>query len=306
MAHLELLFHFCTSTSYSLSSGEASKLLWQTTVVQIALKYDYLMQGLLSITSFHLAFLKPAQRDHYISQALDLHHSALAKGVPALSNITAENTEAVYMFSMLTFVFSFARPRGPDDALLGRGSNLGEWLVMFRGLRTVVESLDMSILTAGPIGPMLLIGSRRTAYHHSVSIQVDHLWTLQRFINESTCDTDERQTYSKTIDQLRVSYNVVYSPESAECYSIGPPEATDSFVWLYRLSDHFLKLLGEKKQESLAILAYFCVLLKRHDAVWWVHGWSEHLISQIHQRLDEEHRLWINWPIREIGWLPPS
>lgn len=235
MAHLELLFHYCTSTSYSLSGSDALKIMWQTTVVQIALRNDYLMQCLLSITSFHLAFLKPERQDYYVSQALELHHLALVKGVPALSSIQVENYEAVYLFSMLTFIFSFARPRGPDDALLGRGSGLGEWLVMFRGLRTVVESLDMSELSAGPLGPLILIGTRRHIFHGSVPSHIDHLWALQRFINDSICDKDDRHTYNETIDQLRVSYNVVYNKTSDQ-YSHELPEVSifPAKMWTFR------------------------------------------------------------------------
>jgi hypothetical protein len=33
-------------------------------------------------------------------------------------------------------------------------------------------------------------------------------------------------------------------------------------------------------------------------------GWSIHLISGIYDSLDEEHRLWLRWPMEEIGWVP--
>jgi hypothetical protein len=40
------------------------------------------------------------------------------------------------------------------------------------------------------------------------------------------------------------------------------------------------------------------------DSCWWMEGWATHLIAKIYHLLDEEHRLWIRWPIEEIGWIP--
>lgn len=98
------------------------------------------------------------------------------------------------------------------------------------------------------------------------------------------------------ISQNTISY--VYS---------GPPEEhepADAFVWLYRVNEDYLQLLRERTQVALTIFGFACVLLKRLEFQWWVRGWSTHIISIVYNLVDEEHRLWLRWPIEEIGWIP--
>jgi hypothetical protein len=57
-------------------------------------------------------------------------------------------------------------------------------------------------------------------------------------------------------------------------------------------------------QEAVVIFAHFSILLKHHESHWWLQGWAEHLISRAYEILDDEHRSWIEWPMREVGWMP--
>jgi hypothetical protein len=227
-----------------------------------------------------------------------LHQAALSKGTPALSNITFEGNEDLCLFAQLTCIFALGRPRAEGEFLFEGNSGLAEWLVMFRGARTVFESLDTVSLHAGPLGPMFAAGVRRAQLQSSAPTQIDHLWMLQRVINDTTCVREERIVYNVTLDQLREPFNLTYNQG---VYSI---ESSDVLRWLYVVSEEYLELLSQRKPEALAIFAYYCVLLKKLDALWWVQGLGEKLISQIHNVLDESSRLWINWPMREIGWIP--
>lgn len=298
MAHLELLYNYCMSTCHTLSWNPVLKTLYQTSVLKIGLECDYVMHSILSMSALHLARLKPDQERYYLTQALDLHRASLTGGSAAVSNVTPGNCVHLYVFSIFTFMFALARPRESNAFLLEGETGLGQWLFMFRGTRIVVESSDQSLLREGILGPMFKIGRQRVELQASSSSQVDHLWMLQRLVNETKCSNEELRTYNTAIDDLRRSFNVLYNQNPHTC------EAADVFLWLYKLSDAYLHLLHQRRPEALAIFAYFCVLLKLLDTSWWVQGCSTHLISQIHGALDEEHRLWITWPIREIGWIP--
>lgn len=86
-------------------------------------------------------------------------------------------------------------------------------------------------------------------------------------------------------------------------------DLSDAFVWLFIVADDFLPLLKPSAgpaQEALAIFAHFCILLKRLDGEWWLQGWGTHLILRCHSLLDDEHRLWIRWPIEEAGIVVSS
>lgn len=298
MSHLELLYHFVTMTSFTLSSDDVVKVLWQTSVVKAGLQCEYVMHSILALSALHLARLKPEDDQSYLAQAVALHQAALSKGSPDLSDITPENGENLYLFAMLTCFFELGRPRVVDQFLLEGDTGLAEWLGMFRGTRTVVECLDQQALYAGPLGPIFAQGARRAIARSSAPTQIDHLWMLQHAINDSTANRDDRAVYNKEIEQLQQAFNHIQNQSPHQV------ESSDVFIWLYRASEDYLLLLGQRKPEALAILAYFCVLIKKLDAIWWVKGLGDHLFSQIHNALDELHRLWITWPMREIGWIP--
>lgn len=100
------------------------------------------------------------------------------------------------------------------------------------------------------------------------------------------------------ISELQKSFAVAYSGVYDTL------ESSDVFIFLFCVSGDYLTLLKDRTQESLAIFAHFCIIAKKLEHYWWSDGWSEHLMSQIYAMLDEEHRLWIRWPMEEIGWLP--
>jgi len=121
---------------------------------------------------------------------------------------------------------------------------------------------------------------------------------LYQQIIHSDANQEHCQAYSAAIKELKKSFAVFYRP------GFNAYEPTDAFIWIFHLEDDFLALLQERTQEALAIFAFFCVLLKRTELAWWVGGWSFHLLSKIYYLLDVEHRLWIQWPMEETGWMP--
>ena len=75
-----------------------------------------------------------------------------------------------------------------------------------------------------------------------------------------------------------------------------------ALMWLVKVPDPFIELLKSLDSEALCVMAFFCVLLNRLEHLWWVEGWAFHLIERIYSTLDSRYRLWIRWPLEEIGW----
>lgn len=84
-------------------------------------------------------------------------------------------------------------------------------------------------------------------------------------------------------------------------------DADDVFVWQWCVANDLLPLLkgSDVRQEAVVIFAHFLILLKKLENQWWLEGWASHLMGQAWASLDQEHRLWIQWPIEELGWVPP-
>lgn len=99
------------------------------------------------------------------------------------------------------------------------------------------------------------------------------------------------------------------TPAAGQLPPSSPPqlEAWDVLVWQWKFSDDFARLLRgpEPEQEAVAIYSHFFVMLKRLESQWWLEGWATHLMEKAWAVLDEEHRGWVQWPIEELGWVPP-
>jgi hypothetical protein len=273
--------------------------LWRTAVPELGFSYPFVMHGILAVSALHLAHFRPQRREFYLSQAMHHHHIGLGTAISILPHITEENCTALYTFSTFAFIFALARPRKDDDLLLIGDIDVAEWLFLIRGTRSIVE-FSYPILLAGPLGPMFITGAKRSTLREQAMAENDHLAELLHLLETNVSDASILEVYSKSIMDLKRSFNIFYSNRSTR------DEGCDAFEWIFRLSNEFVDLLTNRAQESLVIFAYFCVLIKHLDGYWWSNDWSEHLVSRIYSLLDNEHRLWIRWPIEEIGWIPNS
>ena len=61
------------------------------------------------------------------------------------------------------------------------------------------------------------------------------------------------------------------------------------------MSQDFVQLIDERYSRALAVLAHYCVLLKRNNHVWHLRGLGEGLLENIWEALGVEWRPWIQW-----------
>lgn len=137
----------------------------------------------------------------------------------------------------------------------------------------------------------------QAAESHSADTQ-SPLQNLRMWLDESEQDTHRLYIYNRAVKELQSLYRLLQMDTRLEIL--------DAFVWIWEVADDFLPLLELPTQEAVAIFAYFFVVLKRLDDQWWLQGWADHLMSQAYATLDDEHRLWIGWPIEQIGWIIPE
>lgn len=115
-------------------------------------------------------------------------------------------------------------------------------------------------------------------------------------------------TYAHALDELELALVARTSGQQAG----GGGDVLDAMIWMWEVSDSLMPLLkpsptGEgPAQEAVAIFAHYSLLLKYHESHWWLWGWAEHVLSRAWAMLDEEHRGWIEWPVREVGWVQPE
>lgn len=296
---LELLHNYDTSTAYTLESIPALQTFLRLTVPRMAFSHPFLLHAILAISALHLAHFKRDLRAHYLSQANYHYHAALPTVTSLLSATINEDTcRALYIFSTLSSIFTLGMGPKPGDFLVFDEEGAADWLIRFRGVRALMES-QPGVLQHSELSPLFSISARQM---DQPAPKNQHLQSLRQLIIERASNLPDVHVFIAALDDLAQSF-----PDS---YTLGLRSTQTSlqivFVWLYRLSDDFVQHLQKRNAVALVVLAHFCVLLNSLSSIWWIKGWVEHLLAAIYAELDAEHRMWINWPMEEIGWIPGS
>ncbi|GAW14073.1 hypothetical protein ANO14919_034650 [Xylariales sp. No.14919] len=298
--HLELLHNYTTSTYATLSESPALRDFYRITAVQVGLKCDYVMRALLAISSLQLAYYRPHMREHYQSVAMHHHQIASRVAINLMQDVNPSTAENLFLFSVLTIFYAFGCPRRDSHLLLVGEGGIPSWLLLHQGTRALTE---LAIAQGdGPLAPLFKHGvdrwCAREIERQTTSSAHRHLDRLQALIEHDEPDEGHRNAYIKAITQLHKSF-LAMDCEVGRAYDV-----TDVFVWVYEVAEDFLPLLRAQTQNAVTILAFFCVLFKGLKGQWWLHGWADHLIAKSYALLDREHRLLIQWPMEEVGYVP--
>lgn len=191
-------------------------------------------------------------------------------------------------------------PRDPSASLLIGESVLPDWIFLLNGVRHLLMALQSNPYS-GILTPIVRNGAKRwQASHEPEHKEANILHELAANVRSTVADPAELEIYERTIEELRCQVSIALSCER------GDLDVMDAFVWHFMVADSFMPLLKQMKQEAVAIFAHSLIILNALQNHRWLHGWDTFLMSRIWDILDEEHRLWIQWPVEEIGWVPPS
>ncbi|KFY76288.1 hypothetical protein V499_04014 [Pseudogymnoascus sp. VKM F-103] len=297
LVNMELLHHYTTSTYHTLRRDPVQRTLWQMTVCEIGFSNEFVLRGILAIAALHLASLRPSRKDFYISRGIMHHELGLRRATSLLPYMDKENCTPLCIFAALAGIFAMARPRTQEDFLLVNDKGLANWMVLMRGMSSIIGSATPTLFS-GPLGPMFQNGHRRFLLRSpeppmDSSVHGEEVKLLQQRILSSCVDPRLIEAYIGALTELHMSLNVLYT--YAETY-----EASDAFIWVFRTPEAYFVLLKNQDPGALCIFAFFCVLLHQLGAHWWAKGWSTHLMDQIYRLLDDEHRYWVQWPIKQI------
>lgn len=301
---LELLHHYTTSACLTFTADPMVRNFWRVNVPQMGFNTPYILKGILSLSALHLAKFRPERKDFYLAAALSQHNAAVSLVSRLILTITAENCVELFLFSSITNYFAFGKPREPDNFLLTRHGALPDWLVLFRGVRAVMET-ELDAILQSPVAAMFETGFATHEYWISHTFENETLRALEANIGESLQDEPQKlDAMMPAMDALKRSYAMFYAAGPDSKVHSDDDKVRAIGIWLYKISGEFIALVGEGNSEALCILAYFCVLMRRLDFLWWMEGWGLHLIESIYSRLNDSYRCWIRWPIEEIGWVP--
>ncbi|ETS73871.1 hypothetical protein PFICI_14817 [Pestalotiopsis fici W106-1] len=297
---LELLHHYDTSTCLTLTTEPLTRNFWRVNIPQIGFTTPYILKGVLAVAALHLARYRPERKDFYTTLAFHHHNAALAQASPLITKVDTDNCVNLFLFSTITYYFAFGKPRSPTDFFLADNDAVPDWLYLFRGVRALMESTG-KLMRASSIAFIFEEGIKMHRAWEALEYENEGFQELQRNIQASvgTHEPAKLRVLLDAVETLRKSYAVVHDGSQSD-----ENKSRGVFVWVYKISDFYVDLVSAGDNEALCVLAYFCVLLRRLDFMWWIEGWGLHLIERIYARLNDKYRLWIRWPIEEIGWVP--
>ncbi|KAI0024850.1 hypothetical protein F4780DRAFT_479953 [Xylariomycetidae sp. FL0641] len=301
MQDLELIHNFTTSTFSTMSESLVIRDFYRISLVQIGFACDYIMRALLAVSALQLAHYRPHMRDYYQSLAMTHHQKASRTVMALMTNVDASTAQNLFLFSVLTVFVALASPRKETGFLLVGESGFPDWMFLLQGTRGFVQVMGEAAM-GGVLAPIMNHGKARYIYRADTRERSSpahlHLDYMRTMIARQQSDPNLVRVYDRSIEELQLSY------AAFDNHNNKARDVTDAFVWIFEVAEDLLPLLRVPTQEAVAIFAFFCVLFKRLENQWWLHGWADHLIEKSYYLLDEEHRLWIRWPIEEIGWVP--
>ncbi|KAJ5972264.1 uncharacterized protein N7479_002182 [Penicillium vulpinum] len=299
-ADLRLFHHFVTETYRTLTDETTDhNRVWQTHLPQWGFSSPSIFHLILALAALHLGHLHPEKRDQYVIQADD-HFTFGIRSVSAiLSNLDSENCQSIYMSTVLICFVYFAHGPKPGEYLVFSETGKAEWLVLMRGVRSILMSSHDKIFTgvlqsyADPairgVSPLLQDELRKNQ---------SRIKEVQHFIEAQARGSSTCQIYAGAFENLLEMFEKAYQYRSAgkDDVSLMP------FVigWIYRRPEEFIGLLEEKEPLSLIILAYWCILLKFMRSSWLMIAWDRHVISGIRESLGVGFHQWIEWPVGVI------
>lgn len=310
---MALFHHFITSPE--LGAAHPSM---QNQLSRLGFSSHYLLRLLLAYSGFHITRSQKSKglaptigpEIDYYAEAERHYEIAVRETTAAVPLLNKENAHALYAASIFIFICSIAKGPRPGEFLAFRTDGQAGCLSLFLGVRSILEicnnilSIDIAPLHAGTIqeldspteGDQQKSASLRT--QDKAREYDDQLRQLRHLITAAHEHSHPYyESYCGALDMLHYTHQAIQSNSH-----LAPPELFPQvFGWLYTLPDNVLMELQQLQPLALVLYAFFVVLLKELDSVWFIRQWPEHILSGIYHHLDDYHRQLIQWPMEQLG-----
>ncbi|KAF1979584.1 hypothetical protein BU23DRAFT_586213 [Bimuria novae-zelandiae CBS 107.79] len=292
---IELMYHWTTTTANTLSSQTPGVIFWRTQVTEIALQHHHVLHLILAITAHHLARFRLERHDQFLGLANHHYATALPTVTAELSQLNPDNCDAVLISVELIAFIKWAKGPQPGEYLAFGEKGQSDFLVMFRGIRTTIETLGYENFTKSH-APNI---RKRMKPLPNVAGTLDYEKPLAEL-----CDYIQYSSSPETLECNTRSYDVLLEMYKNR-YGGVDGEYHVSFGWIYRMKEEFLAALQRHDSVPLVIYAHFAVLMNDMERFWYMQGWTTHVLAGIWEILRDEDRVHMRWPINVVGWIPP-
>jgi hypothetical protein len=244
--------------------------------------------------------------------AIKYHTEGLRRFQIEVEQRSAQNSEALFLWSALNAIYVFAASRdlynearhSYDPAAYDewRERVLGaEWFPLNRGATSLLH----------PEGVNIKQSRLAQFFNHGNYFDLDPLdldlgcagKELMR-CQETWLDNPEADTYFKTQATLHRCYAFLSQSKSLDEQLSRAERATAAmrlFVPIYLFPADYLRLLQQRQPSALILFSFFGALLYEARNYWVFKGWGENIIKVVSELLGSYWRPWIAWPLQAIA-----
>ncbi|KAJ5872333.1 uncharacterized protein N7529_004686 [Penicillium soppii] len=294
--NLELMHKFSTETFQTLCVSESETQIWQITIPRLALKHNYLMNGILALASMHIATsAEPAEALLYLDTGLQYYNRSLTPFRNAIDSITPRNCDAVFAHSIVMIAISIASPR--LTVTKDEGTSITENIVvlfeLLQGVRKILQVsqswINLELFSQGEFWkktPEELDADTEAALANLSALNDEVMIGIY---------SEQHRINKEVISHLR------------HCYAKFARSADPAPVlaWLARVEKDFVDSLRCRQPFSLLILMYWGVLLTELDGQrWWARNSGKALVTELLDALRPGDPRWgsaLSWVQRKMS-----
>jgi hypothetical protein len=293
---LELFHFFLTETSITVSESPNRRNLWQQVVPQLAFNHHFLLRGILSFATLHLAHTQPERKASLLTEASS--HDDIGMGLfqKEILAITPRNCDACFAFSSLLAAYAWAPPDKTIDLFFSAALTADEtltatWASLLRGVSTLLNTA-WGWIANGPMGILLIPIVMDPELAGKANLEGSAKLTALRTLWEpppAKFHTADIEALNEALSFTIEAYELISSSTNER-----PVSATSlALAWPIVVPQTFLDLVDRLEPEALVVLAQYSLLLNQVDEVWFMHCMNRPLLQTIHGRIGKEWESWI-------------
>lgn len=322
MLELELMHHWTTSTYKTMEYERPdSARLMTIDVPRSALKHEYLLDGIFSLTALHLAYQSqadPHTSDYYIAAAMSSRERGMQRAAPAIQEFhqTDYEPEAGEIFAMFWFSaiagmvtmaitvltrrepYNFASPDHPTGrAFINMQVEIAQ---LWRGTRAIMEvasSMRAEVYTGAE--PLAQQQAELDSETEAALSQLEVLITkAMPGSSDSEAEDEHTELYRQSVMLIRRGFVSYTANRSLD----------DTMAWSPTLGNEFALLLKDGAPRALLSTICYGTLLDKVSERWWAGDAGRAMVHECSVALagcPEDWQPLIRWARVRVG-LPES
>jgi hypothetical protein len=266
--------------------------IWQTDVPQVALKSDFLLNGILAVSAFDIAHSKTGKDAlRYVKVALEYQGKAVASYHAQLLNVSPDSQHAILYFSIILMVLALAS----REAITRQGEHeskvqgMLEHFELVRGVQTVMASHmdrihEFAVLRNIP--PLSALP--RTP----LDVQTKSAFSCLRKLNEhrGTSDSEDHSVRFREVVFEGACKKALFWLE--ECFALCDNQKYRLWAlgWISMAGDDYIKAIKEGDWIARLILLFWGILIDPEDGeYWWATNLGKSLTAEILGSMPEDY-----------------